>query len=67
MAKRSFESMTKELEDILNELESGQLKLDEMLKLYSRGMELTAKCRIRLDDAKVMVEKTQTAEENPKE
>ena len=67
MAKRSFESMTTELEDILNELESGQLKLDEMLKLYSRGMELTAKCRTRLDDAKVMVEKTQTAEENPKE
>ena len=67
MAKRSFESMTKELEDILNELESGQIKLDEMLKLYSRGMELTAKCRSRLADAKVMVEKTQAAEESPVE
>ena len=51
MAKRSFESMTEELEDILRKLADGGRPLDEMIKLYTRGMELTGKCRARLDEA----------------
>ncbi len=57
MAKRSFESMTEELEIILAELSQGDKPLDELLKLYARGMELTAKCRERLADAEEAVRK----------
>ncbi|NLF80754.1 MAG: exodeoxyribonuclease VII small subunit [Clostridia bacterium] len=50
-AKRSFEEMTTELEEILLLLERGEQPLEEMLRLYSRGVELAALCRARLDAA----------------
>ena len=51
MAKRSFESMTDELESILGQLADGNRPLGEMIKLYTRGMELVGKCRNRLNEA----------------
>lgn len=47
-----FESALKELEKIAEKLESGEISLDESIKLFERGMELTNECRKALDGAK---------------
>lgn len=53
MAKKkySFEEMIGELTGILQILERGEKPLEEMLKLYARGVELTALCRNKLGEA----------------
>ena len=48
---RSFEEMVRELESILQTLEQGDQPLDEMIKLYQRGVDLAAQCRVRIDAA----------------
>ena len=48
--KQTFESALKKLESIVEELESGSLDLDKMLKLFEKGMKLTQQCRIRLKE-----------------
>jgi exodeoxyribonuclease VII small subunit len=54
-AKRSFEEMTAELEEILQVLERGEQPLEEMLRLYSRGVELAGQCRARLEAAEAVL------------
>jgi len=49
--EQSFEAMTKELEDILLILERGERPLEEMLRLYGRGVELIGLCRTKLNVA----------------
>lgn len=44
-----------ELEDIVRELESGQLELEESLERYERGVALLRACRARLADAQQRV------------
>ena len=53
----SFESALEELETLLTKMESGDLSLEESLKAYERGVELTRQCRKILDDAKLRVTK----------
>jgi len=48
--KKTFETALEELESIVNELESGSLDLDNMLKLFEKGMNLTKQCREQLKD-----------------
>lgn len=48
MKKPSFESAFGELEKIVGELEGGEVKLDDSLKKFERGLELAAFCRERL-------------------
>lgn len=50
-----FEEYLKELEDIVKELETGELSLDEAIKKYQRGMELSALCKDKLLQAKEVV------------
>ena len=50
-----FEDAMKELEAIVQKMERGDLKLEESLKLFERGMELTAQCRTSLDTAELKV------------
>lgn len=57
MAKElRFEEMMKKLEDIVSDLESGQMPLDESLKRYEDGIKLLQLCRKRLDETKRKVE-----------
>jgi exodeoxyribonuclease VII small subunit len=51
-----FEEAQKELEEIVQRLESGQAPLDEALKLWERGEELYRFCRERLDAAEGRIE-----------
>jgi len=45
-----YEDAIKELSDIVNKLGAGNVSLDESLKLYSRGIELSALCDKKLKE-----------------
>ena len=52
---QSFEAATAELEQVVADMESGKLSLEDSLAAYKRGAELLAFCRSRLDDAQQQV------------
>ena len=51
-----FEDMMKKLDEIVEQLESGQMPLEESLKKYEEGVKLLTLCRKRLDETKRKVE-----------
>jgi exodeoxyribonuclease VII small subunit len=55
-AEQTFESAQRELEQIVQQLESGQASLDEAIALWQRGEELYGFCRGKLDLAKGEIE-----------
>lgn len=52
----TFKEAIEELEKITERLESGELELEESLKLFERGVELIKLCQDRLDGAQARVE-----------
>lgn len=52
---QSFEAALAELEQVVADMESGKLTLEESLASYKRGAELLSACRSRLDDAQQQV------------
>ncbi len=48
MAKRTFEGAMQRLEEIATELEEGELSLENSLKVYEEGVELTKFCSSKL-------------------
>jgi exodeoxyribonuclease VII small subunit len=48
---KNFENMMKDLEQIAKELESGELSLDESVKKFEEGMEISKSCSKILEDA----------------
>ena len=52
-----FEKALKKLEKIVQELEDGDLTLDEALKKYGEGIEFSRTCTKMLSEAKNKVEK----------
>ena len=50
-----FEDYLKELEQIVKELESGELSLEESIEKYKRGLELSEICKKKLEEAKELV------------
>jgi len=50
-----FEDAMKELEAIVQKLERGELKLEESLGLFERGMALSQECRTALDTAELKI------------
>ena len=55
-AEPSFEDAQRELERIVERLESGQASLDEAITLWERGEELYKLCVSRLDAAHGKIE-----------
>ena len=51
MDNKSFEEMMKNLEQIAKDLESGELSLDESVKKFEEGMEISKACSKVLEDA----------------
>lgn len=47
----SFEELMIKLEDITNRLEKEQLSLDESVKLFEEGMQISKECNSKLEDA----------------
>ena len=58
--ERSFEDSIKELEEIVKKLESGECKLDEAIKEYTKGMELAKFCGDKLNEATENINKILT-------
>lgn len=55
----SFEAASEKLEEILAALESGELSLEESIKLYERGAALATHCEKTLDQAELRVRQWQ--------
>ena len=53
----SFEEAMQQLEEIVGSLEGGEVPLEEMVRLYERGIALKAHCEAKLKDAQSRVEK----------
>ena len=51
-----FEEAFKRLEVIVGNLESGDLSLEESMKLFEEGIGLTEACKSRLEDAEQKIE-----------
>lgn len=56
IAQMSFEDALSELEDIVAQLEAGQVPLEESIAIYERGTALKAHCEAKLKAAQVKVE-----------
>lgn len=56
-----FEKSLDELEKIVSQLESGDISLDESIKLFERGIKLSNDCRKTLETARQKI--TSLAEE----
>ncbi len=56
MAKKTFESALKRLEQITGELEEGELSLDKSLKKFDEGIELVTFCNAKLGEARSRVQ-----------
>lgn len=54
MAK-SFENSMKELETVVEKLESGDVNLEEALECFEQGIKLSKACRKMLDEAEKKV------------
>lgn len=51
----NFEKSLEELEGIVHALEDGELSLEESLKTFERGINLTRQCQSALEDAEQRV------------
>ena len=51
----SIESKLNDLEKILEELESGNLELDESLKKFEKGVKLSRECQKNLEEAELKI------------
>lgn len=54
---QTFEEAYQRLQDVVRQLESGQLTLDESLVLFQEGVELARVCSVRLDEAEKKIER----------
>ncbi|MGB5158481.1 exodeoxyribonuclease VII small subunit [Desulfobacterium sp. N47] len=50
MAKIIFETAMNQLEQIVNELESGNLSLEDSIKKFEEGIKLSKYCSAKLDE-----------------
>ena len=65
----SLEEALRELEQVVEQLEAGDLPLEQALKLFERGINLTRNCQRSLEEAeqkvKILSEKSLDAEPEP--
>ncbi len=59
-----FEEKLKELETIINELESGEIDLDSSIEKYTEAMKLVKECDEKLKNAEEQVNKIVTENGN---
>ncbi len=61
----SYEAALQELEQLVAQLDAGQLPLDQLLVRYQRGAELLAFCRTRLDAVENQIKVLEAGELKP--
>ncbi len=54
--EKDFEAALRELEQIVEQLEVGDLPLEQSLELFEQGVRLSRDCQKRLDEAERRVE-----------
>ena len=55
MAKKTFEQSMKQLEQIVQELEAGDLPLEKAIKKFEEGIQLSKQCAQKLDETEKKV------------
>lgn len=60
-----FEQALSELENLVEQMESGELSLDQSLEQFKRGVKLTRHCQSILDHAQQIVEQVIAADDEP--
>ena len=63
IATMNFEDALGALEDIVKNLESGQVSLEESIDIYTRGTKLRQHCDNKLKDATARIEKITQAQD----
>lgn len=56
-----FEDSLGRLEELVEKMESGELKLDEMIKAFEEGTRLVKTCRKELESIRLKIEKVTSA------
>ena len=51
MAKKTFEQAMKQLEQIVQDLESGDMPLEKAIKKFEEGIQLSKYCTSKLDES----------------
>jgi len=51
----SLEEDLQKVEEIINKMKSGQLNLEEMIKLYEEGISLLTRCKQTLEQAELKI------------
>lgn len=64
ISQMSFEQALEALEEIVDSLESGNVALEESIKIYQRGNLLRLHCEAKLKDAQSQIEKITNAGED---
>jgi exodeoxyribonuclease VII small subunit len=62
VAEMSFEEALRELEQVVGQLESGNVDLENSIKFYERGAELKKHCEAKLSQAQARIEQITLAE-----
>ena len=61
----TYEAALQELEQLVAQLDAGQLPLEQLLSRYQRGAELLAFCRARLDAVEQQIQVLEAGETKP--
>ena len=64
LEKMTFEDAMKELENLVDALDKGDVSLDEAIAAYDRGSQLKDYCQKKLNEAKMKVETIQSSGES---
>ena len=62
LKKLTFEKAMKELEELVDSLDKGDVSLDEAIAAYDRGSQLKDYCEKKLQEAKMKVDTIQASE-----
>lgn len=60
----SFEEALTRLEEIVKELETEDISLENSIELYEEGIELSKTCTQKLEEAELRIEKVQEREDD---
>lgn len=62
--KMNFEKKLSRLEEIVSKMEKGDLTLEDSLKLFEEGVQLSRDCNSKLNEAEAKIKKLVSVDEN---
>jgi exodeoxyribonuclease VII small subunit len=55
MTQNKYEDLVKELKEIVQKIEEGNISLDESIELYNKGATLIKQCETLLEEAELKI------------